>query len=479
MKDRNQGSSYRAGIFWVTRLAVLLTGAAILLLVYGGIDPRSTLEAGSPRAAAKAAAKPVTIYDADPAHLWNRIQSALFVRTTSQGKSFGQDDLDPLLWPKSKFLLVGERHQRIVALVDEFLGKDGDKLIQDPLKRAVFQHDVWAVFDWLANPNAVYSYRNDHFTPEHRALQIRLAKVIRRLALSAEQIQQLPDNHAAALIAKAFPTSHDPEKPEAAFLPGDLFQSDGPWVLLGEHMRPAAPVHIRFVHGRSAFFVFLNLPGGRKATLEYLGKLGAFPNPLMPRPADRNSNFIAKNLPRFNPELPQFPVGTQVALAREMLLIDNKGKITPTRLIESVQFRVYREIPKGDPAHPQGFDALGGKQDFYEFRITRKDLFSGEAGGLHAVGPREKEIDLFIAPGPHDPFEDSSSKVERTPILQPCAGCHSQGPGIHSVQAYRRAFIQLPLPPLLQEYGRGQQEQAAMLQKWDNYSWGLLQGLME
>jgi hypothetical protein len=459
-------------------LAVLTSGAAALLILSGGTAPQSTLEAGSPRADAKAEARPVTIYDADPAHLWNRLHSALFVRTAGGGQSYGQDELDPLLWPKSKFLLAGEHHKHVVTLLDEFLAKDGHRLIKDPLKRVVLQHDLWAIFDWLANPTAVYSYRDDRSTPEARALQVRLAKVIRRLALSAEQIQQLPDNYAAALTAKAFATSHNPDKPERVFLPADLFEPEGPWVLLGEHMRPAAPVHLRFVHGRSAFFVFLNLPAGRKATLAYLDKLGAFPDALMPQPADRNSQFLAKRLPRFNPELPQFPVGTQVALVREMLAIDNQGHIRPTRLIESVQFRVYREFPKGDPAHPEGFDDLQGKQDFYEIRMTRKDLFAGTAGGLHAVSPREEEINLFIPPGPHDPFEERSARPGTSRIMAVCAGCHSH-PGIHSVEAYRRSFIQLPRPPLLGSYDRGQQEEAALRQKWENYSWGLLQGMME
>jgi hypothetical protein len=284
--------------------------------------------------------------------------------------------------------------------------------------------------------------------------------------------------YVAAITAKTFATSHNPEKPERAFLPANVFDPNGPWVLLGEHMRPVAPVHTRFVHGRSAFLVFLNLPAGRKATLAYLEKLAAFPNALMPQPADRNANFLAKNLPRFNPDLPQFPVGTEVALVRELLTIDDHGKIKPTRLIESVQFRVYREIPKGDPTHPDGFDNLEGKQDFYEFRITRKDLFSGTTGGLHAVGPLEEEFGL-LTPGPEDLFEEKPPIQPGTSrIMGVCSGCH-RSPGIHSVEAYRRSFIHLPTPPLLQEYDRSQQERAAMGQKWENYSWGLLQGLME
>jgi hypothetical protein len=345
----------------------------------------------------------------------------------------------------------------------------------------VFQHDLWAIFDWLANPNAVYGSRSDDCTPKQRALQIRLAQIIRRLALSAEQIQQLPDNYARAIASKVFATSHNPDKPDTAFLPPELLTGDGPWVLLaGKNGRSAAPVHLRFVDGRSAFFVFMNLPGGQKATLAYLERLREFPNPLMPQPADRNSS-AAKNLPRFNPELPQFPVGTQVALAREMLLIDNKGKLSPTRLIESVQIRVYREIPESNPKRLNGFDDLEGKQDVYEFRISRKDLFSGESRGLHAIGRQEEEISPSIIPSNDDEFESPLSKRERLPIMQSCSGCHGhrEGHGILSVRAYRHNFILHPVSAILREYQRGQQETAGMSQKWENYSWGLLQGLFE
>jgi len=463
-------------------LGLVAFTVALCLIIYDQFHPRYSIiyesrlglliDPGS-------STEPATLYDPDPAHLWNRLHEALFVRTASDGSRYGQDELDPLLWPKSKYLLAGEHHKRVLGLLDEFLAKDGHKLIQDPLKRAMFQHDLWAVFDWLADPTAPYQYRDDEYPPEARALQERLAKAIRRLALSTEEIKQLPDNYAAAIAAKSFAGGHDPEKPEMAFLPADLFNADGPWVLLGEHMAPAAPVHIHAAHGRSAFFVLMKQPADRKSTLTYLDDLGAFPNALMPQPLHRNAKFLAKKLPRFNPELPQFPVGTQVALVRELLVIDKQGKIKPTRLIESVQFRVYCEIPKGEKGHPEGFDDLVGKQDFYEFRITRKDLFAGTAGGLHAVGPRDTDMLPFINPPADDPFEENPPiRPGASRTLELCSGCHSS-PGIHSVEAYCRDFIRMPQPAHLAEYDRSQQELAALRRKWQDYSWGLLQGMME
>src|SRR5262249_40313140 len=157
---------------------VLLAAGAVFLLLF--------LPAP---AAAEPEGRQVKIYADDPEHLWNRLHVALFVRTTAQGKSYGHDEGDPLLWPESTFLLTGEHHKHVLALLDEFLARDGDRLVKDPLRRAVFQHDLWAIFDWLADRGD----RHGRFSSERRALYVRLAKVIRRLALSKEEIDKLPD----------------------------------------------------------------------------------------------------------------------------------------------------------------------------------------------------------------------------------------------------------------------------------------------
>lgn len=46
-----------------------------------------------------------SVYQADPRHLWNRLHEALFVRVGPDGRAYGQDRIDPLLWPFSKHLL--------------------------------------------------------------------------------------------------------------------------------------------------------------------------------------------------------------------------------------------------------------------------------------------------------------------------------------------------------------------------------------
>ena len=46
------------------------------------------------------------------------------------------------------------------------------------------------------------------------------------------------------------------------------------------------------------------------------------------------------------------------------------------------------------------------------------------------------------------------------------------------MQSLRRDFVRLPTFPQLEPEERQQQE-AAMFTKWEDYSWGLLQGLWE
>src|SRR5207245_5627171 len=53
---------------------------------------------------APAAAGP--LYDRDPHHLWNRLYDALFVRVGPDGREYGRDRVDPLLWIGSRFLIA-------------------------------------------------------------------------------------------------------------------------------------------------------------------------------------------------------------------------------------------------------------------------------------------------------------------------------------------------------------------------------------
>ncbi len=177
--------------------------------------------------------------------------------------------------------------------------------------------------------------------------------------------------------------------------------------------------------GRSRFLAFMRVPGGRAATLAYVRKLRASPEaPLLLR----DSAPILLNL-----ALPQFSVGTQVALVRQAIIIDNEGKLVPTALTESLQLRVCHAITSGT----QYINYINGPsshdQDFFEFRMSRTELFAPRNGGLVAVHPGETEYATFSTHG-MDAFESTTSLERQSVVLERCRGCHSDS-GIHSVQS--------------------------------------------
>ena len=424
----------------------------------GTADP-SQLKPASPSGPSR-----VAVYDADPEHLWNRLYAALYVRTTDDGRSYGQDNLDPFLWPSSTYLLSEPRHGQVLAILNEFLEKRGENLIAQPLKRALFQHDLWAVFDWLADPDAEHVEKRARLLAERRALRDRLAPIIHRLALSVEQIEMLPDNYRLAPAFGAYSAKHDPAHAEKAFLPPDLFDGNGPWVHFQTEGgkpypfgHPTALTHVFFVGGRSTFFVFMNLPGGRQATLDYMQRVNAFPPTAGPQGRLLTSGSGA---------LPT-PSGTQLALVRQIMLIDDKWKMRPTHLLESVQIRVVR-------------GNIERESDFYEFKLHRKELFDGK--GLRPVNSDEVTIPVFnvrdedVLDLPHAVrlVREAAVKGEG-PVTENlrfgCMSCHTQG-GIASVSSFHH-----DTPPGLTASERGNEVERVIRWKGEKFSWGLLEGL--
>ncbi len=158
-------------------LCVLLTGLGLR----GGDSERALSDSTEWR-----------LYDRNPDHVWNRLYRSFYGRAAADGREYGYDELDPLLWDSTKRHLSGESHDRAIRVLDEFLRIHAERLIPDPLKRAILQRDLWAVFDWAAG------------APEPKSLQVKLAQVIRRLALSDNEIRSLPDNYRYAGTARGF-----------------------------------------------------------------------------------------------------------------------------------------------------------------------------------------------------------------------------------------------------------------------------------
>lgn len=349
------------------------------------------------------------IYDPAPEHLWNRLFHLLYGRKTPKGAEYGRDSLDPLYWAETTYLLEGPSHEQAIQLLDEFLATNGETLIADPLKRAMFQRDLWAIFDWLAFR---LEFNPIDYLAQCQALQERIVEIIRRVALTEEEILALPDNYLLAVQSQGFPEQFSEQTPETAFLPPDLLTTTGAWILMGREGGPMAASHLTYpFSGRSTFLVFLHVPGEGQATLDYFTAL-----------QEADSLSLA----------PLPPSGTEVALVRQMMLIDQSGKIVFSPLIESIQMRHFTEI--------QG-------QMFYEFLLNRDLLFTNVTGGFRALDSDDRGFSLFFSHGV-DWFEFDPEDFEhgRPVTLQTCRSCHlgNGANGVQTILSYSRFRFDLP-----------------------------------
>jgi hypothetical protein len=319
-----------------------------------------------------------SVYDPDPDHLWNRVFRQFYRRVALNGEEYGSDELDPLLWQDTTYLLDGVSYQQAVQVLDEFLSMHAENLIREPLKRAMFQRDLWAVYDWLAG-------QAEPFPVQRQVLETRLVQVIKRVVLSKDEILSLPDNYGLAVGSNAFPASAQADHPETAFLPSDIFQADDAWVPMGREGGPIAITHTEAFpfYGHSVFLVFLRSPSGRAATLDFIKSLNTEPKPAT-------------------------AIGSEVALVRRMLLIDEQGDLILSPLVETVQIRHFR------PA-----------QSFHEFELNRTRLFDGLAGGLVL---KTELFMLFMSHG--DVFQNPDISELQAAIPDICQACHSEYPPI-------------------------------------------------
>jgi hypothetical protein len=389
------------------------------------------------------------VYDSNPEQIWNRLFFTLFIRQYKE-RSYGADELDPLLWTETQFLLSEPSHGSALHILDEFLEAQGQNQVHDLVKKAVLEHDLWAVFDWSAR-------RQDNYAKERRDLQIRLAEVLHRLALSKNEIASLTDNYEAAVKSGEFPQRYDPDNRGRAFLPPDLFRADGPWVCIRGGPSLVSKLHVIEFSGRSRFVEFIRLPQGRKATLDYLHALWAYPDPW-------GGEF---NATVTNPGVPDFPAGTELALVRQMNLFDRAGSLVSAPITESVQIRVFGDVlTNGGPNSRHDRNAAATSQDVYEIKLDRAKFFSGKSGGLRAVRSDEQEFRMLRSFG-----FDFEGAVR---VLDDCATCHT-GSGIHSVisvaSLLKPSAAQMGDPENYRYEGT-----ATLFWKQYRYDWGLLDG---
>lgn len=398
-------------------------------------------------------------YDDD---VWNEVYAAFY------GPA---EELDPFWGPTatSAFatnpeLFTPTHAARAAKALDAWLARPRPPKPSRALARAFFQRDLWAAFDLLT------SHGRDS-AQWSRSLRARLATALGRLALTRGEIAGLPDNYAAAVASGSFSTTAPTPRDSTPHLPPKLLEKKGPWRCVGPRRGGlAARSHGRVLGGRSAFTIRLRVPGEDGATDAYLRQLAAVPTAIR----------IEGGRLRIRDDLPQLPVGSQVALVRQMLVIDTDGEIVPTPVVESVQLRILRRI--GSRKVGCG-GSLAPFQDASELRVSRPALLAGKHGGLVAVGPTD---------APHSFFNAAHRLASRRPgsgppHLKSCGSCHDQ-PGIYA----NPSFTGMPTGPgtifHVETPGRlpgwiatdpATQIRIGIAWKKQQVSWGILQGLRD
>lgn len=407
-----------------------ITFLFFIIFCLGGIN---TLSAATPFNKAKYD-KQWALYHKDPKHLWNRVYRVLYERKSDWGWGNCYDELALFLKRSSTCHFDKEIMQKAIKPLDEFLTTDGEKLITDPVLRAIFQHDLWAVFDWTVG--------NEQFYP----LQKRLAKVMRRVAMYRREIAALPDNYQATIKTRRYASRYSLKRRYRPYLPARLWDSKGPWVLLrnNDYFSTTAIMHTDEFDGRSGFFVFIKLPGGRKKTVALIKMMRGFArSPDTLRKTHKNDPQKIVNA---------FPAGTEVALVRTMLALNKRGYVYATRITETVQLRVY--TAPGTPPHysrplkQRHFNPFLEKtgQDVYVFRLDHRRLRKGLQYSLRPVTGTDRLFETWIKRWPQKKTKTNYGTSGR--ILITCGMCHG-GRHLVSFQTFGRPASVSERLPLL------------------------------
>lgn len=342
------------------------------------------------------------------------LTDVLMTRIGRDGKSYAQDETSPAIFAWSEFPFDDRTFKKFDAAMDALAALPQEKIeAYSDVQRALLQRHLWEVFDTTFNwdwwKGDWYWGGRKYFPKSHmdrrKASQPKIASLIRKLALTKEQIRSLPDTLSATRKSGGFATAHDPEDRFQPFLPADLYSpKKSSFVCLGEDQHPIpASTHTGKLHARSMFLQFMRLPGGRTETLEYLER--------------------AKTKPE------QFPVGTQFVLIEQPFLISQEGELVLSPMVVSVQLRAYLDVE--NRSH---FSEGKVTQCVSEFVMQPRELIKGNAV-MRAMSPDNfrYEAGAPFAAGfsPKDPFGtgDTAAGMPSTTRLNLCMRCHGGAGG--------------------------------------------------
>jgi hypothetical protein len=216
----------------------------------------------------------------------------------------------------------------------------------------------------------------------------------RALALSGEEIAQLPDTYSAAATALHLP---------------NLLGDRGEWM------------EIRWFPQRSHELA----AGNRRTARVFL------------RPADRPNDEVAF-LSRFRERQGDNLAALEsVALLIQLLLVATDGTVVPSPISFEVQFR--------------GTAARAGGAEIPQYELSRRQLLSAPAtGGLVGL---DANAPAYLPTAGNDFSFATPPRLDGEPVLAPlgarCALCHGPAPGVGHLMTFAQTFPGRPAPPVV------------------------------
>jgi hypothetical protein len=289
--------------------------------------------------------------------------------------------------------LVEPRYSMLKRALADALGESRDRPAVD---RALMQGDVWAAFDILSGYRRIVGPQGESLDERRSELLPLLARFIRKLALTPEEIKRLPDNYAAASVVHRLP---------------DLFRTRSEWMEIRWFPNRLHDVSVHFRRAARVFIKAASRPANRQAFLnEFREEAGGGAGRL-----------------------------AAVALIIQSLLIDSNGVVVPSPITFEVQQRSFIKDGRGNLAPTE----LG------QFEISR-NLFlrTPRSGGLVAL---DDKAGSYLPSSGNDYSFASTQDAVIAGITEPvyaalrtrCVSCH--GPDTNTIITF--AFHTGPEPP--------------------------------
>jgi len=372
------------------------TGLCWLLAVLVGPVLLVQLSASAPNELPRDTPQP--IYSDEPGDSWNRIFYCLFSGRIEARRSADYPDAAPFtklgkgpplqvstrtfesfeigdraIDPRYMGAHVAVTEPKYSELINALKDALDESTARPVLARALMQSDLWSAYDRL---NYEYARPQDAELEKHRRLiEDLLGRLIRKIALTPEELRSLPNNYSAAMLRQPLP---------------DLFARKSGWV---EVLWFSRREHETSASDRRVARIFLK-PARRNANLKEFVD------------AVRENRDPAAGL-------------DGVALIMQLLLIDSKGTLTPTSLTTDVQVRLFDRATSGVPQ----------KTKAQMTEISRRILLSDPSSGGLAFEAEDSPA-YFPAAGNDYNFASRQIMVDGPPIQvhlrTRCAACHEE-----------------------------------------------------